>query len=110
MGALTRVFQRGRALPWALILAIATELWRNARDRVRENLSERERREFVDIMRASRARPANLTARERDRFTMLVKKAATGEGDSSWSEVGRSLASLVPGRAVTALSRARGRR
>jgi len=79
---------------------LATELWRNGRERVRANLSERERHQFLELTRKSRGRPGNLSERERRDFSFLVRKAATGEGDDDWVEVAKSLPALFPPAAV----------
>jgi hypothetical protein len=76
-------------------------LWFNSRDRVNENLSAREREDFGAIVRKGRGRPWNLDEKERSLLVALVKKAATGESDSSWSEVGVSLTTLLPPRLLT---------
>jgi hypothetical protein len=75
----------------------------NARDRVNETLSQRERQDFARMVRKGRGRPWNLTTEERRRLVALVKKAATGRSDSSWEAVGRSVVTLLPPRIVTAI-------
>lgn len=103
MSSLSTLRARGRAIPWAVVWEVGRSLWFNSRDRVYENLSERERRDFAGIVRQRRGRPWNLDSKERDRLVLLVKKAATGESDASWSEVGRSLMTLLPPRLLTAI-------
>lgn len=82
---------------------VGRSLWFNSRDRVYENLNAKERRDLGGIVRQRRGRPWNLDSRERDRLVVLVKKAATGEGDASWAEVGTSLMTLLPPRLLTAI-------
>ena len=84
-----------------MVWEVGRSLWFNSRDRVKENLSAREREDFAAIVRKRRGRPWNLDEKERTRLVALVKKAATGESDSSWSEVGVSLTTLLPPRLVT---------
>src|SRR5215203_1444990 len=72
---------RGRAVQWAVVWEVGRSLWENARDRVNQTLSGEERR----------------------RLGVLVKKAATGESDSRWDEVGRSLVTLLPPRILMAI-------
>jgi hypothetical protein len=98
-----RVWSRARAVPWALVWEVGRALWMNARDRVNETLSQKERGDFARIVRKGRGRPWNLSRDERQRLVALVKKAATGESDSSWDSVGRSLASLVPPRMLPSI-------
>jgi hypothetical protein len=110
MPPLKDLWARGRAIPWALVWEIARSLWVNARDRVTETLSQRERQDFARIVRKGRGRPWSLSQAERQRLVTLVKKAATGESDSSWDAVGRSLITLLPPRVVTAIWERRSRR
>jgi len=94
---------RGRAVQWAVVWEVGRSLWENARDRVNQTLSERERRQFARSVRNGRGRPWNLSGEERRRLGVLVKKAATGESDSRWDEVGRSLVTLLPPRILMAI-------
>jgi hypothetical protein len=68
-----------RRISWARLWAIAVWLVGAARDRLRKNLTERERKELLDLMRNSKGRPGNLTKKEQERFRNLVRKAAVGE-------------------------------
>src|ERR687897_92361 len=103
MPSIKGLWTRGRAVPWAVVWEVGRSLWENARDRVSETLSQRERQEFARIVRKGRGRPWNLTNQERRRLVTLVKKAATGQSDSSWEAVGRSLVTLLPPRIATAI-------
>ena len=101
---------RVKAIPWAVVWEVGRSLWQNARDRVTQNLSARERREFARIVRKRRGRPWNLDARDRHDLLELVKKAATGSPTSGWDEVSRSLVTLLPPRLLTAIWERRSRR
>jgi hypothetical protein len=103
MPVLRNLWARGRAVPWAVVWEVSRSLWANARDRVNETLSSRERQDFGRLVRKGRGRPWTLTGRERRRLVMLMKKAATGESDSSWDAVGRSLLTLLPPRILTSI-------
>jgi hypothetical protein len=87
---------RGRAVQWTVMLGLATELWRNARRKVEDNLTAEERSEFVAIVRKSKGRPSNLTREEQSDLPALVKKAATGRKDSSWGDTGRAAMMILP--------------
>ena len=87
---------RGSSVQIQALAFLATELWKNGRDRVRANLRERERSEFLELTRKSKGRPGNLSPRERTQFAYLVKKAATGNGDDDWVEVAKTLPALFP--------------
>ena len=100
-GSLSKAWSRGKAIPWAVVWEVGRSLWLNARGRVTSNLTRRERDDFAAIMRKGRGRPWNLDERERDRLVALVKKASTGDMDSSWNEVGMSLMTLLPPRLLS---------
>jgi hypothetical protein len=87
---------RGSSVQLQALAFVAVELWKNGRDRVQRNLKERERTEFLELTRDSRGRPWTLDERERRRFAYLVRKAATGDGDSDWVEVAKTLPMLFP--------------
>jgi len=102
---------RGSSVQLQAIAFIAMELFRNGRDRLQRNLKDRERSELADLTRQFRGRPSNLDARERQRFSYLVRKAATGDGDSDWIEVAKALPALIPPAALAdAWSRSRRKR
>jgi hypothetical protein len=103
MPSLKTLWARGRAVPWAVVWELGRSLWENGRDRVNETLSQRERQDFARIIRKGRGRPWNMNREERRRLVALVKKAATGESDSSWEAVGRSLVTLLPPRILTSI-------
>jgi hypothetical protein len=103
MPVIRNLWARGRAVPWAVVWEVSRSLWANARDRINETLSSRERQDFGRLVRKGRGRPWTLTGRERRRLVMLMKKAATGESDSSWDAVGRSLLTLLPPRILTSI-------
>jgi hypothetical protein len=84
-----------------VVWEVGRSLWLNARDRVNQNLSPSERKDFAAIIRKRRGRPWDLDERERHRLLALVKKAATGDTHSSWNEVGVSLTTLLPPRLAT---------
>ena len=66
MSRLTRV----RAVPWLLLFEVA----RGIRSHVLDTLSPAERRRVAEILRKSRGRPANVSARERDELRRLAGK------------------------------------
>ena len=103
MGSLSKLWTRGRAIPWAVVWEVGRSLWFNSRDRVNQNLSEKERQDFASIVRKRRGRPWNLDSKERRRLVELTKKAATGESDPGWDEVGRALVTLLPPRLLMAI-------
>jgi hypothetical protein len=101
--SLRTLWTRMRAVPWAAVWEISRSLWVNAGDRLNETLSPRERQDFARLVRKGRGRPWSLDSGERSRLLHLVKKGATGTSDSSWSEVGQSLVTLLPPRLLTSI-------
>lgn len=87
---------KGATMSWAIVREIGRSLWTNGRERVKLNLSEEERGEFASLLKRSRGRRSKLAAPEGDRFVYLIRKAATGDGRSSWAAVLRSVAMLMP--------------
>ena len=96
--SVSKLGTRARAVPWAVVWEVGRSLWFNARDQVTQNLSPREREDFAAIVRQRRGRPWSLDQKQRRRLVALVKKAVTGESDSSWNAVGMSLTTLLPPR------------
>ena len=103
MPSIGQLWSRGRAVPWAVIWEVGRSLWQNSRDRLNQTLTEKEREDLARLVRDVRGRPWNLNGEERRRLVALVKKAATGESDSSWDTVGASLVTLLPPRIVTSI-------
>jgi hypothetical protein len=67
-----------RRIRWKLLWQAAQWLYGQGRDRLRKNLTEKERGEFFALMRKSKGRRRNLTDKERRRFVELVRKALIG--------------------------------
>jgi hypothetical protein len=103
VGSVRGLWARARAVEWVVVWEVGRSLWENARDRVNQTLSETERQDLARIVREGRGRPWNLSSEERRQLGGLVKKAATGESDSGWDEVGRSLITLLPPRVLMAI-------
>jgi hypothetical protein len=97
-GLISRI--RGSSVQLQALAFVAMELWKNARRRVDQNLNEKERRDFAELIRKSRGRRANLSDREQRHFSHLTRKAATGDDQAGWGDVVKSLPTLVPPRAL----------
>jgi hypothetical protein len=67
-----------RRVPWKTVWAVSLWLAQKGRDRVRDNLSEPEQSEFWGLLKKSRGRPGNLTARDQARVKDIVGKAIRG--------------------------------
>jgi hypothetical protein len=71
---ISRLFARGRALPWARIYLISEWAYRKGRA-AHGGLSEKERRELGRLLKQSKGRRRNLTDREFQRLRALGLKA-----------------------------------
>jgi|GEM_PF-569825 len=67
-----------RRIPWKVVWTISLWLAEKGRDRIRENLDEREQSEFWALVKRSRGRPSNLAQRDRTRMKSIVGKAIRG--------------------------------
>lgn len=67
-----------KKVPWKTVWAITLWLVQKGRDRVRDNLTDKEQSEFWALMKKSRGKPGNLTPRDRTRVKNLVGKAIRG--------------------------------
>lgn len=59
---------------WAVVLWLGSK----GRERVERNLSAREQREFWNLVKKSKGRPANLPERDRTRLKNIAGKAVRG--------------------------------
>jgi hypothetical protein len=59
---------------WAVVLWLGAR----GRERVENNLSEREQREFWNLVKKSKGRPGNLPERDRTRLKNIAGKAVRG--------------------------------
>ena len=113
-GSLSKLWTRGRAVPWAVVWETGRSLWFNSRDRVTENLSPKERRDFAEIVRQRRGRPWNLDEKERRRLAALVKLERGGDGPNDLASASspqrgveasaRGLASIPDAAGLTAMN------
>jgi hypothetical protein len=78
-GAITKLFTRGRAVPWLALYQSGKWVYGRGR-RAWENLEPTERERLGRLLRKSKGRRSNLSTRERDELWALVKKAVTANG------------------------------
>jgi hypothetical protein len=64
-----------RRIPWKMVWAVSIWLFEKGRDRLSENLTKRERSEFLNLIAKSKGRPANLAQRDRARLKNIAGKA-----------------------------------
>ena len=67
-----------RRIPWKMVWTISLWLAEKGRERIRENLDEREQSEFWSLVKKSKGRPGNLRQRDRTRMKNIVGKAIRG--------------------------------
>jgi hypothetical protein len=66
--------RRVREIPWDAVLGVAVQIAQQGKRRW-DRLSQREQRDLMDVLRASRGRLQNLTKREREDLRRIVWKA-----------------------------------
>jgi hypothetical protein len=67
-----------RRIPWRMVWAVVLWLGARGRERVENNLSEKEQREFWNLVKKSKGRPGNLAQRDRARLKNIAGKAVRG--------------------------------
>ena len=69
------MIKAGRKIPWAKVLIAAKFVYERAQD----NLTKAERNELGTLLKKTKGRSGNLSARDRTRMRNLAYKAATGK-------------------------------
>lgn len=67
-----------RRVPWRTVWAVSLWLASKGRERVQQNLTASEQREFWELSKKSRGKPGNLSQRERGRMKKIAGKAIRG--------------------------------
>lgn len=67
-----------RRIPWKMVWTVSLWLAAKGRDRVQNNLTQKEQREFWRMVKRSRGRPSALPQRDRARLKNIVAKAIRG--------------------------------
>lgn len=67
-----------KRIPWKLVWAVVVWLGNKGRDRVRDNLTEKEQHEFWNLLMKSKGRPAALSQRDQTRMKNIAGKAIRG--------------------------------
>ena len=67
-----------RRIPWKLVWTAALWLADKGRERVQQNLTQGEQREFWALIKKSKGRPSTLSQRDRTRMKSIVGKAIRG--------------------------------
>ena len=67
-----------RRIPWRLVWTVVLWLGAKGRDRVNNNLSEKEQQEFWRLVKKSKGRPGALRQRDKTRLKNIAGKAIRG--------------------------------
>jgi hypothetical protein len=64
-----------KRVPWRMVWVVTIWLVEKGRDRMRENLTDKERKELIHLVLNSKGRPGNLAQRDRTRIKNIAGKA-----------------------------------
>lgn len=67
-----------KRVPWKMVLTASVWLANKGRERVAQNLTQREQTEFWNLLAKSKGRPSNLNQHDRTRMKNIVGKAIRG--------------------------------
>jgi hypothetical protein len=67
-----------RRVPWKMVWTASVWLAAKGKERVQQNLTQREQTEFWNLVKKSKGRPGNLAQRDRTRLKNIVGKAIRG--------------------------------
>jgi hypothetical protein len=67
-----------KRVPWAKVWVVSLWLLKKGRDRIEQNLTQREQTECGNLRKKSKGRPDNLGQRDRTRLKHIVGKAIRG--------------------------------
>jgi hypothetical protein len=67
-----------RRVPWKMVWAVAIWLTEKGRERFERNLTKREQRELLNIVKKSKGLPSKLPQRDRTRLKNIAGKAIRG--------------------------------
>jgi hypothetical protein len=67
-----------RRVPWKTVWAVSMWLATKGKERVQNNLTPAEQREFWELTKESHGKPGNLSKRERERMKKIAGKAIRG--------------------------------
>jgi hypothetical protein len=67
-----------KRIPWQMVWGVVLWLGNKGRERVDQNLTQREQTEFWHLLKKSKGRPGNLRQRDRTRIKNIAGKAIRG--------------------------------
>ncbi len=67
-----------KRIPWKMVWAVVVWLGNKGRERIEDNLTQKEQSEFWGLLRRSGGRPSALSQRDRTRIKSIAGKAIRG--------------------------------
>lgn len=67
-----------KRIPWARAFLAAQWMYKHGSERLKNNLTDKERGELWNLSRKSKGQRSNLSPKEQQRFIDLVRQAARG--------------------------------
>lgn len=67
-----------KRVPWGMVWAVCVWLVQKGRQRVEENLTQKEQQELLHLVTQSKGRPGALSQKDRTRLRNIARKAVRG--------------------------------
>jgi hypothetical protein len=67
-----------KRIPWKMVWTVVVWLGNKGRERVAENLTQKEQGEFWNLLKKSKGRPSGLSQRDQTRIKNIAGKAIRG--------------------------------
>jgi hypothetical protein len=67
-----------KRIPWKMVWAVVVWLGGKGRERIAENLTQKEQTEFWHLLKKSKGKPGNLSQRDQTRMKNIAGKAIRG--------------------------------
>jgi hypothetical protein len=67
-----------KRIPWKMVWTVVVWLGNKGRERIEDNLTQKEQGEFWNLLKKSKGKPGNLSQRDRTRIKSIAGKAIRG--------------------------------
>jgi hypothetical protein len=67
-----------KRIPWKMVWTVVVWLGNKGRERIEDNLTQKEQSEFWNLLKKSKGKPGNLSQRDRTRIKSIAGKAIRG--------------------------------
>jgi hypothetical protein len=67
-----------KRIPWKMVWTVVVWLGNKGRERIEDNLTQKEQSEFWNLLKRSKGKPGNLSQRDRTRIKSIAGKAIRG--------------------------------